>query len=138
MNPFAITQAIAAHLIQQAQTDTALQPLRNNLYIQRVPPNASLPYLRLAISDTQPQTYVQHTSDWSGVLRLSLVYSLTDGAATLAATHDVLLRHLGQKQLVIQQKSTPQLIQCWLTSCDQTSVEHDRITQESTWQIRLV
>jgi hypothetical protein len=138
MNPFAITQAIAAYLIQQAQIDTTLLPLQNNLYIQRVPPNASLPYLRLALSDTQPQIYLQHTSDWSGILRLSLVYSLTDGAETLAATHDALLRHLDQKQLISPVQSTLQLIQCWLSSCDQTSIEHDRITQESTWQIRLV
>lgn len=138
MNSLLPAQTIVRYLAQQAQQHPALLMPPGSVYIQRVPPNASLPYLRVQLDQTTPHGYTHRASDWSGVMRLTLVCSLSDGAEQLASIHDAVTGLLNQKQLVFQSESTISQLHCWLTSCDEPGIEHDRITLQSNWQIRIV
>ncbi|HAI12224.1 MAG TPA: hypothetical protein DCM28_11005 [Phycisphaerales bacterium] len=134
MNPLSIAQVIVGHLKQQ----DALSLINSNIFIQRVPPNTTLPYLRVIVDKMASQTYDQHPADTHAVMKLTLVCNLSDGSEQLIAIHNAITTQLNKKQLVFQNQTNQRLIQCWHEHTHQPDVEHDRIELTSDWQIRSI
>lgn len=132
MNPLTLAREIVRHL----KRCSALSAVSSNIFVQRVPPNASLPYLSIVMDDFAEQSFVNLPPNHSAQMCLTLASSLTDSPDLVTELQDAITVHLNQKQLVFQDKSTTRLITSWLEQSGDMRIEHDRIELVSQWQVR--
>ncbi|MFG0249239.1 MAG: hypothetical protein ACF8OB_10160 [Phycisphaeraceae bacterium JB051] len=138
MNPLPMASVIVAWIKQHAQANPLLGDIASNLFVERVPQHVTLPYLHLSMNQADEVTYATQASDTQVQMQMTLVGSLSDGAAELSDRHEALVLLLDQKQLVLQHQSRQRLLHCWLERIKDIDIEHDRIKLTSVWQLRCV
>ena len=114
----------------------SLSAITSNIYIQRIPPNAPLPHLRVIIDNISEHPYARLASDISAQMHLTLACSLSENSEQLTVIGNALTSELNQKQLVFQGQSTRKIIQCWLENHGDLNIEHDQIELTTDWQLR--
>ena len=138
MNPLPMASAIVAWFSQHAIVHPLLESITSNVFVQRVPQHVILPYLQLSMGQADQLSYVTQSTDTAVQMQITLVGSLTEGAALLSDMHEAMITLMDQKQLVLQDQNGQRLLQCWLERIKDIDIEHDRIKLTSVWQLRCV